>query len=164
MRNAQRLTPMRRVTFPSTVDSPWPRNNLIPALLVEPPTPPRGAIVCLHGYTGSKETLYEEIEGLVSWGYAVLAPDLPLHGERALGPSGAFEYPFYGDPAGIVKAFENALADIETSAGWLRARYGADMPLGITGYSLGGCLTILAMARMPELFRAGVSIVGAARL
>jgi dienelactone hydrolase len=129
-----------------------------------PPGKPRAGIVVLHGYTGSKEMMEEEAQALTEWGYAVIAPDLPLHGERALGPDGMFEYPFYGDVTGVLKSFQNAMADVRTCADYLRETLGPNVPLGITGFSLGGCLTILAMAKMPELFAAGVSVVGAAKL
>src|SRR5689334_4140363 len=101
---------MRRVVIPAQVETPWERNNRVPALLVRPPGRPLAGLVVLHGYTGSKETVAAEAGFLGSLGYAAVAPDLPLHGERALGGGGSFEYPFYGDPTGVVKAFDNALA------------------------------------------------------
>lgn len=153
---------LERIVLPAPIQTPWAQNNRIPALLSVPEGSPRAGIVALHGYTGGKETLSEEIQGLTQSGYAVLAPDLPLHGERALGEDALFVYPFYGDPMGISKSFENALADIEVCARALRDRLGDQLPLGVTGYSMGGCLTILAKARLPHLFRAGVSIVGSA--
>jgi dienelactone hydrolase len=155
---------MQRIILPPAVETPWEQNNRIPALLVTPPGKPSAGLVMLHGYTGSKETVAEEALFLAELGYAAIAPDLPLHGERALGGNGLFQYPFYGDPTGVVKAFENALADVQVCAEHLRRIVGPGVPLGITGFSLGGCLTILSMARMPGLFSAGVSVVGAARL
>jgi dienelactone hydrolase len=155
---------LQRIVLPAGVQTPWETNNRIPALLFKPAGRPSAGLVALHGYTGSKETLATEAEFLSSLGYAVIVPDLPLHGERALGGDGLFQYPFYGDPSGVVQAFENALADVRACADYLRDAVGPGVPLGITGFSLGGCLTILTMARMPGLFSAGVSVVGAARL
>jgi len=155
---------MMRIELPAVVQTPWEQNNIVPAVLAMPDGEPRAGMVVLHGYTGNKETMYDIASGLAEWGYAVVVPDLPLHGERALGQQGKFEYPFYGDPTGIVNAFENALADVNTCATYLREILDPGIKLGVTGFSMGGCLTILSMARMPELFTTGVSIVGAARL
>lgn len=155
---------MQRIVLPAAVQSPWEQNNQVPALLAVPEGEPRGGIVALHGYTGAKETMEDIVAGLAGRGYLVVAPDLPLHGERTLGSGGDFQYPFFGDPTGIVKAFENALADVRTCAAYLRQALGDRARLGIVGWSLGGCLTILSMARMPEVFATGVSLVGAARV
>ncbi len=155
---------MQRILLPGVVETPWECNNRVPALFAMPDGEPRAGIVALHGYTGSKETMGEIVGGLAGWGYAVVAPDLPLHGERALGTAGEFHYPFHGDPTGIVKAFENALVDVQTCAGYLREILGPGIKLGVVGFSLGGCLTILSMARLPEIFATGVSIVGSAHL
>ena len=155
---------MQRIVIPSPVQTPWEQNNRIPALLVRSAGQPAAGLVVLHGYTGCKESLAAEAGFLGGLGYAAVVPDLPLHGERALGEYGAFEYPFFGDPTGVVKAFENALADIRACAEYLRGVVGPGVPLGVIGFSLGGCLTILSMAQMPGLFRAGVSVVGAAKL
>jgi len=155
---------MNRIVLPAAVETPWEENNQVPALVAWPDGKPRAGIVALHGYTGAKETMEDIVGGLAEWGYLVVAPDLPLHGERALGPAGGFEYPFFGDPAGIVKSFENALADVRTCADYLRELSDGPARLGILGWSLGGCLTILSMARMAGLFETGVSVVGAAKL
>jgi dienelactone hydrolase len=136
----------------------------VPALVATPSGVPRAGIVVLHGYTGAKETMEGIVAGLAERGYLVVAPDLPLHGERALGPAGDFEYPFYGNPNGIAMAFENALTDAGTCAAYLRETLVDRARLGIVGWSLGGCLAILAMSRMTGLFSTGVSVVGAAKL
>ena len=97
-------------------------------------------------------------------GYAIVLPDLPLHGERALGAGGTFEYPSYGDPEGVVRAIHQASADIRAVAEGISRIEGVDPGrLAVGGVSLGGCLAILALADHPELFRAGISIVGTAR-
>ncbi len=154
----------QRIELPSTVTTPWVRNNRIPALIAEPAGRARAGLVLLHGYTMRKEAMEYEARMLSRFGVLVMAPDLPLHGERTVDAGQLFEYPFYGDPQGVVHAFENAVADMRTCALHLRKRLGGDAPIGITGFSLGGCMTILAMARLPGLFRAGVSVVGAARI
>jgi dienelactone hydrolase len=155
---------LQRIELPAATETPWEQNNRVPALLAMPSGLPRAGIVTLHGYRGAKETIEDIITGLADRGYAVVAPDLPLHGERALGTRGDFEYPFFGEPVGVVQAFENALADIATCGTYLRSILGPGSRLGVSGWSLGGCLTILTMARMPGTFTTGVSVVGAAKL
>jgi dienelactone hydrolase len=155
---------MQRISLDSPVKTKWQRNNRIPALLAGPSHPPGAGIVLLHGYTMDKKKLQYDAAEIAEAGYLVLAPDLPLHGERALSDMDVFKYPYYGDPQGIVKLFEHALADIEACAAHLRGLLGESVPLGIAGFSLGGCLTILKMAQSPGLFRMGVSVVGSAKI
>src|SRR5438067_2111393 len=99
------MPPFQRVEFPSPASTPWPANNTVPALLAAPAGAARlPAVVLLHGYRMRKEEMTAYAQGLLFSGCAVLLPDLPLHGERALGERGEFEYPSYGDPEGVVKA------------------------------------------------------------
>lgn len=155
---------MQRIVLPAAMETPWQPNNQVTALLEQLDGVPRAGIVALHGYTGSKETMEDIVAGLAGRGYLVIAPDLPLHGERALGPTGEFEYPFFGDPTGIVKAFENAVADVSTCAAYLRSVLGPRARLGVLGWSLGGCLAILSSVRLRDDFVTGVSVVGAAKV
>jgi dienelactone hydrolase len=142
----------------------WERNNRIPAYIVRCSGEPRAGIILLHGYTMDKEKLKYDAMEMAEAGYTVMIPDLPLHGERALSDMGVFKYPYYGDPEGPVKLFENASADIDVCEDYLRTLLGPGTPIGLTGFSLGGCLTILAMARKPEAFVMGVSVVGSAHV
>jgi dienelactone hydrolase len=155
---------MQFITLPAPVKTPWERNNRIPALLIPAVGTPRAGMLMLHGYTGSKSTMLDEARLLSSWGFTVLVPDLPLHGERTIEPGGMFQYPYYGDPEGIRKAFELAVGDVRTCADHLREVCGPETPLSIAGFSLGGCLTILSMAKLPGVFSAGLSLVGAAKV
>jgi dienelactone hydrolase len=163
---AHLLYPFRPVEFASPAESPWPVNNRVPGLFAAPPGRPEPgpAVVLLHGYRGRKEEMAGYAQGLLLAGYAVLLPDLPLHGERALGPDGAFEYPSYGDPSGVVRALQQASADLRAAAAFLQGSGWVDPArLGVGGVSLGGCLAILALATAGGCYRAGVSVVGTAR-
>jgi dienelactone hydrolase len=155
---------MQHIYLDAPMQTKWQRNNRIPALLAAPAGPPRAGIVLLHGYTMDKKKLQYDAADIAEAGYLVIVPDLPLHGERALSDMDVFKYPYYGDPHGVVKLFENALADIDACAAHLRGLLGNTVPLGLAGFSLGGCLTLLKMARSPGLFRMGVSVVGTAKI
>ena len=155
---------MEHTYLNAPVQTRWERNNRIPVNIAHCAGEPRAGIILLHGYTMDKAKLkYDAIE-IAEAGYTVLVPDLPLHGERTLSDLGVFKYPYYGDPEGIVKLFENAMADLEVCRNYLRSLVGAVVPIGLAGFSLGGCLTLLAMARDPAAFAFGVSVVGTAQI
>lgn len=155
---------MEHIYLDSPIKTRWKRNNRIPMYIARCSGQPRAGVILLHGYTMDKEKLKYDALEIAEAGYLVLVPDLPLHGERALSDMDVFKYPYYGEPDGVVKLFENALADLKVCEGYLRTQVRSTTPLCLAGFSLGGCLTILAMARKPTAFAMGVSVVGSAHL
>jgi dienelactone hydrolase len=102
----------------------------------------RPTIVLLHGWGGGNVWVTERTFAVGYWlrhGYDVVAFTLPLHGERAPGPSGAtFPSP---NPLRTNEGFGQAIFDLRAVAGWLRAR--GSSAVGAMGMSLGGYTTAL---------------------
>jgi dipeptidyl aminopeptidase/acylaminoacyl peptidase len=131
---------------------------MIPAWFYRPrgvEKPP--AIVLVHGGpTGQTMNGWNvQTQFFVSRGYAVLAPN-------NRGSSG------YG------KAYRDAnlrdwggkdLKDLVAGHDWLVAQGGVDpQRIGVTGGSYGGFMTLIAMTKSPEVWSAGVSVVGMSNL
>jgi len=95
----------------------------VPAFLVEPDAPVGGVAVC-HGYGSSKIEMLGMAAALAENGLAALAFDMRGHGEHPAAVS-----------AGV-------LDDFEAAVNYMR-RYG---PVGATGLSLGGRLTLMSSA------------------
>lgn len=132
------------------------------ALLYRPAIPRAGkspAVVYAHGGSRWIETVeplhaWGIVEALVARGYVVLVPNY-RSGE---GYGLAFrETPGYGGSGGT------DTLDMTAAGKYLRALPEVDKDaVGIFGISYGGYLTTAAMAKAPELWAAGVSIVGVA--
>lgn len=132
------------------------------ALLYKPSQPRAGkapAVVYAHGGSRWIETVeplhaWGIVEALVARGYYVLLPNY-RSGE---GYGLTFrETPGYGGSGGT------DTLDMTAAGQYLRALPGVDKDaVGIFGISYGGYLTTAAMAKAPELWAAGVSLVGVA--
>ncbi|MFQ5344210.1 MAG: alpha/beta fold hydrolase [Anaerolineae bacterium] len=97
--------------------------HIVPAFLLEPDAPVGGVAVC-HGYGSSKIEMLGMAAALAEAGLAALVFDLRGHGEHSasVGPG--------------------VRDDFEAAVGYMR-RYG---PVGATGLSLGGRLTLVSSA------------------
>jgi pimeloyl-ACP methyl ester carboxylesterase len=97
----------------------------------------RPTIVLLHGWGGGNHWVTARAFDVPYWlrhGYDVVAFQLPFHGRRAPGNSGAlFPSP---NPMRTNEGFGQAIHDLRALAGFLRAR-GASA-IGVMGMSLGG--------------------------
>lgn len=99
----------------------------VPALLIEPSGPARGALALLHG-AGAHKTFYAwpMIDALLEAGFAVCAIDLDGHGENER-----------------VLDFPSVLEDVGVTVTFLRQRFPF---VGVVGVSLGGCIAARAVA------------------
>jgi len=141
------------VSYPST------DGVAVPALLVMPPGPPSGrAVVYVHG--GPWETAWRGLhaprgrrylEGMLQAGLAVLAPDYR-------GSSG------YGEEWQAVSPEQRGVVDVDDVAAGARYLVGRGLAqersVAVAGYSFGGYLTLMALARYPEVFACGISLWG----
>jgi pimeloyl-ACP methyl ester carboxylesterase len=103
---------------------------------------PRPAALLLHGYRAGQYALEERVwpvDWLFERGMDVVIPVLPFHAVRAHRP-GAPIFPG-SDPRISNEGFRQAILDLRTLAGHLRAR-GAPA-VGVMGMSLGGYTTAL---------------------
>jgi hypothetical protein len=109
-------------------------------------------LVCLHGYQMGiplfdwslfpPEWLHQRL------GLNLLLPVLPLHGPRKIGRRSGDGY-LAGDVLDTLHAQAQALWDARRLLGWVRSQGSA--PLGVLGYSLGGCGAALLASLESEL-------------
>jgi lysophospholipase len=111
-----------------------------------PPGGPRGTVVVSPGRTEPIEKYFETVETLSARGFAVIVHDWRGQGlshrllpDRALGHARGWK-DFLGDYAALLAAFETR----------------APMPWIALGHSMGGCLTLLALASGQGGFSAAI--------
>lgn len=127
----------------------------IPAWLYRPAGGGRGAVVHVHGGPESQDRpgFSAVYQYLVQQGLTVLAPN--VRGSSGYGKT----YSHLDDRR---KRYD-ALRDVEGAYHWLVARGLADRDrVGIMGASYGGFTVLACLTRQPELWAAGVDIVGIA--
>lgn len=153
--------PNEQLVTPSVVELRAEDGMTFRALLYKPkdlrPGDKRPAVVFVHGGSRSMQTEEPDhawgiVEGLLMRGYVVLLPNF----RSGIGYGLRFrETPGYGGSGGT-----------DTLDAIAAGRYLAALPtvdaarIGIFGISYGGYLTTAAMARAPELWAAGASLVG----
>jgi len=111
----------------------------VPVLLTLPAQGegPFPVVVALHGLGSNKAQVMAQIApALVKRGFAVLAPDLPLHGERAGDPRGMFDQK---DLRGFVARARQAIQDTRLCIDLAEGRPELDTKAGVmlVGYSMG---------------------------
>lgn len=161
--------PFRQVTFfpavkplpcePVEVSYPSTDGVAVPALLFMPPGPPSGrAIVWVHGgpwgtawrgLHAPRDRRYLEV--MLQAGLAVLMPDYrgsSGHGEEWQGVS--------PEQRGVVD-----VDDVAAGARYLVGRgLAQEHSVAVAGCSFGGYLTLMALARYPDVFACGISLWG----
>jgi len=121
----------------------------IPCLQFDPPSEPKGTVVLYHGWSSTAQSYSFFASVLSHWGYRIIVPELPHHGER-----GTLNY---ADPAALEKHFwdivfqgiqetENLIAELDDSFG----------PIGMIGHSMGGFITVGTFVNVPRIRSATV--------
>jgi lysophospholipase len=115
------------------------------AALFAPPGTPRGAVVVSPGRTEPIEKYFEVVERLTARGFTVLVHDWRGHG-LSLRPA--------GDARGHARGWADFIADY----GALLAAFEVRLPRPwiALGHSMGGCLTLLALAQGEARFSAAI--------
>jgi dipeptidyl aminopeptidase/acylaminoacyl peptidase len=129
----------------------------VPAFLYRPPSvvAPMPVIVSVHGGPESQErpSFNGVFQYFVQRGFAVLAPN--VRGSTGYGRA----YTHLDD----VEKRMDAVADLEAAWHWLvDNRVGQQKSIAIIGGSYGGFMVLAALVRHPDLWAAGVDIVGIA--
>lgn len=163
---------MQRFSLPSPAPSRWVQNNRIPFWYLPPPrrAVPAPGLILAHGYGMSKDIFLIVGRMMARYGFAVLVPDLPFHGQRVVGAlrpvkapgeaAGVRQFPFGGDLGGYVAAAGQAVADLHACREWLAARPEVDPGrVALMGYSLGGIVAAMVCGAAPG-FGAGIAIAG----
>jgi dipeptidyl aminopeptidase/acylaminoacyl peptidase len=160
---ARRLTrsstagiPPRTFRRPRVVRYPTFDGREIPAFFYEPETSPENApvVVNVHGGPESQSRpLFAPVtQYLLGRGYAVFAPN--VRGSTGYGKA----YTHLDD----VYLRMDSVKDLAYAAGWLRDR--GHERVAVMGGSYGGFMVLAALTEYPELWTAGVDIVGIANM
>ncbi|MFL5734057.1 MAG: alpha/beta fold hydrolase, partial [Chloroflexia bacterium] len=143
---------VRYPTFDSEGDGP----RQIPAWYFKPPNAPKGpvpAVVIVHGGPEAQFRPYFNwfAQYLLSQGYAVLAPN--VRGSTGYGKA----YAHLDD----VRKRMDSVADLAHAANWLAGQPEIDPDkLVVYGGSYGGFMVLSSLTTYPDLWAAGVDVVG----
>ncbi len=135
-----------------------PDGRQIPAFLYQPASVSgkRPAIVALHGGVPREGTIVNEFDAftqyLVNEGFVVLAP-------AYRGSTG------YGDDLARFEAGDDIVPDIRAGADYLKSLPEVDSQrVAVLGFSFGGYLSLLTIAREPDIFAGAIVFSGASDL
>jgi dienelactone hydrolase len=114
----------------------------VPALLVMPKDKkgPFPVVIALHGLRSNKGQVIAQVAPtLIKQGFAVLAPDMPLHGERPGDPAAIFDRK---DLRALVNRARQAVMDVRLCIDVAEARPELDTKNGVilVGYSMGAII------------------------
>ncbi len=154
------LFQISELTFPSPVETPYPRNNTVHCEYFTPHgNGPFPAVVVLHILGGDFELSRVCCRTMVANNIAALFLKMPYYGPRR--PPGVRIRMISPDPNQTVDGMTQAVLDIRRAAAWLASRPEVDASrLGITGISLGGIVSALATAAEPRFSRACFVLAG----
>jgi fermentation-respiration switch protein FrsA (DUF1100 family) len=121
-------------------------NEIVPALLCTPKSKPGPfpLVIAAHGLRSNKaQVLGQVAPALVKRGFAVLAPDMPLHGERPGDPNTVFQM---SDPLRTFRIYRQAVNDIRQCIDLAEKRSDLDLSRGVilAGYSMGSWINSVA--------------------
>jgi len=112
-------------------------------------------IFFLHGYGGSKDDSLLPAAAFVAAGFAVFAPDMQFHGDRAQAGKDMFSTDLLDDRAAMIQT----IVDCRRGIDFLETRSEIDAKrIGFVGVSLGGILGAV-LAGVDQRFKAVVLIV-----
>ncbi len=154
-----------KLTFPSPIESPDAVNNVVHAEFFEPVGFPgkRPAAVVLH-ILGSDFPLSRYVAArLADQGVAALFVKLPYYGERRPPAApGAVPRKFLtADIERTMNSMRQGVCDVRRAAAWLASRDNVDPDrLGVTGISLGGIISSLAVSVDPQIQSGALLLAG----
>jgi dipeptidyl aminopeptidase/acylaminoacyl peptidase len=157
-RSARGGIPRERFVAPTLVRYPTFDGREIPAFLFTPPdVAPRDlpVVILVHGGPESQaRPIFDPVaQYLVARGYGVLKPNV----------RGSTGYGYHYQSLDDVRLRMDSVADLQHAALWLAASGTADpRRIAVMGGSYGGFMVLAALTTYPDLWAAGVDIVGIA--
>ena len=121
---------------------------------------PQRAVICLHGWTGNKESMLTHCLKMADAGFLSISIDARMHGER-LDPE---FWRKFGEnfPRTFFSVVTNTAKDIIQVVDYLEARFGTCTGrIGLMGVSMGGFITLVA-ATLEKRLEAVASVIGTA--
>jgi len=154
-----------KLTFPSPIESPDPVNNVVHAEFFDPVGFPgkRPAVVVLH-ILGADFPLSRYLAArLADRGVAALFVKLPYYGERRP-PEVPGQTPkrfLTADIERSMNSVRQGVCDVRRASAWLASRDDVDPArLGVTGISLGGIISSLAVSVDPQIQNGALLLAG----
>lgn len=138
-------------------------DEMVTALLCMPAgkTGPFPLVIAVHGLGSNKAQVVGQVApALAKQGFAVLAPDMPMHGERPGRPHGLWETK---DFVGAIRRHRQAVINVRQTIDVAEQLPEVDVSRGVilTGYSMGAWIDSIAGPSDPRV-RAMVLMVGGA--
>ncbi|QHT62511.1 alpha/beta fold hydrolase [Paenibacillus lycopersici] len=125
----------------------------VPCITLSPAGEPIGQLVLAHGWGSTKESYRFFASLIAGWGYRVIIPELPLHGER-----GTLDY---WSSSALQRHFWNVVVQGVSEAGAIAAALAVQsgLPAAIVGHSTGGFIAAGTYAEQ-DAIRSAVVING----
>ncbi|HSE39299.1 MAG TPA: hypothetical protein VLH08_00925 [Acidobacteriota bacterium] len=141
-----------QLTFESSVQSPYPENNIASATIFKPSRSNGAAVVVIPQWNASAESHVSLCKMIAHFGFTTVRLTLPYHEER--NPMKVRADYFVSPNIGrTIQAMQQSVHDVRRAADWLQLE-GYER-LGIVGSSIGSCIGFLAFLH-DERFRTGV--------
>jgi len=152
-----------RMTYPSPVVTAHEPNNRVPADYylpdgIEPGSPARPAVICLHILNGNYELVRMLCSSLAERGVPAIMFKLPYYGERAL-PGG--HKALANNSRLFVESLPQGMLDARRTFDVLAAMPGIDSQrIGISGISLGSFVSAATAGSDDRFYRTGLLLSG----
>lgn len=149
-----------KVTFPSPIVTPHPKNNTVHCEYFCPTTPgKKPGVVVLHILGGDFDLARLFCRALAGRNINALFLKMPYYGERK--QEGVDVRMISMKPEETVSGMVQAVSDIRQAASWLQAQEEVDPEqLGIMGISLGGITGALTVGIEPRFTKAAFLLAG----
>lgn len=141
------------VRFPSAIRTRWERNNTVVARYIPAASPTKRAVIVLPQWNADGESHVALGRILARFGISALRLSLPYHDQRMPEELERADYMVSANVGRTLQACRQAVVDVRQCVDWLESR--GYESIGITGTSIGSCVSFLAHVHEPRL-RAGV--------
>jgi uncharacterized protein len=125
----------------------------VPCITLAPPAEPVGRVVLMHGWGSTNESYLFFASLVAGWGYEVIVPELPLHGDR-----GTLNY---WEAETLQANFWQVIVQSVRETGNIVAALArdSDLPVTMIGHSAGGFISAGTFAGQPGV-RSAIVING----
>jgi pimeloyl-ACP methyl ester carboxylesterase len=152
-----------RFTFPSTLTSPHPENNIVHGQAhLHPKGAPYAALVIVHGHAMTNFAIFERYaRPAARAGLDVYYLSLPYHMQRAPHGTWSGQLSLNADVNGTAQAFRQGVKDLRSLITWIECERG--IPIILLGVSLGAytcCMTAVVDDRPATV----ISVLGGGSL
>jgi hypothetical protein len=142
-----------QLRFESAVRTRWERNNVVTARYVPAAARTDRAVIILPQWNADAESHMALGRILARFGISALRLSLPYHDARMPEELVRADYMVSSNVGRTLQACRQAVIDVRQCVDWLESR--GYTRIGITGTSIGSCMSFLASAHEPRI-RAGV--------